>query len=106
MNIYTGETMAATMMNISQTYDMEVYTDNGVFFGKVGDVVLGKYMIHGWVVKSTSNSLLKRTLGGVKAVIVPHKAVKAIGDIMIIIHSIEISSEEAEEEEVKVEEME
>jgi sporulation protein YlmC with PRC-barrel domain len=86
--------MASTIMQISETYDKEVYTDDGVYFGKIGDVVLGKYMIHGWVVKATSNSLLQRTLGGVKAVIVPHKAVKAIGDIMIIIHSIEISSEE------------
>lgn len=80
-------------MKISETYDKEVYTDDGVYFGKIGDVVLGKYMIHGWVVKSTPNSLLQRTLGGVKAVIVPHKAVKAIGDVMIIVHSIEISDE-------------
>jgi sporulation protein YlmC with PRC-barrel domain len=85
--------MAGSVMKISETYDKEVYTDDGVYFGKIGDVVLGKYMIHGWVVKSTPNSLLQRTLGGVKAVIVPHKAVKAIGDIMIIVHSIEISEE-------------
>ncbi len=82
------------MMRISEVYDKEVYTDDGVYFGKVSDVVLGKYMVHGWVVKSTPSSLLKRTLGGVKGVIVPHKAVKAIGDIMIIVHSIEISEEQ------------
>lgn len=92
--------MTGNMMKISETYDKEVYTDDGVYFGKIGDVVLGKYMIHGWVVKSTPNSLLQRTLGGVKAVIVPHKAVRAIGDIMIIVHSIEIS-EESEAEPVQ-----
>jgi sporulation protein YlmC with PRC-barrel domain len=95
--------MAETIMKISETYDKEVYTDDGIFFGKIGDAVLGKYMIHGWVVKATSSSLLQRTLGGVKAVIVPHKAVKAVGDIMIIVHSIEIS-QEADESEMEVEE--
>jgi sporulation protein YlmC with PRC-barrel domain len=63
-------------------------------------------MIHGWVIKATTSSLLQRTLGGVKAVIVPHKAVKAIGDIMIIVHSIEISQESEEATETESEEEE
>lgn len=88
--------MVSSIMNISEVYEKDVYTDDGIFFGKVSDIVLGKYMVHGWVVKAVPNSLLKRTLGGVKAVIVPHKAVRAIGDIMIIVHSIEIAEDKDE----------
>ena len=100
-------TSSGSIMKVSEVYEKEVYTDDGVYFGKIGDVVLGKYMIHGWLVKASPNSLLKRTLGGVKAVIVPHKAIKAIGDIMIIVHTIEISEEdkgEAGDEDVTVKE--
>ena len=84
-------------MRISEMYDKDVYTDAGDFFGKVSDVVLGKYMIHGWIIRSTPGSLLQKSYGSVRAVIVPHKAVKAAGDIMIISHSIEISKPEPEE---------
>ena len=70
------------------------FTDAGEYFGKVNDVVLGKFMIHGWVVKSTPSSMLRESLGNVRAVIVPHKAVRAIGDIVIISHNIELSRDD------------
>lgn len=88
--------MAVPIMRISEMYDKDVYTDAGDFFGKVSDVVLGKYMVHGWIVRSTPSSLLQKSYGSVRAVVVPHKAVKAAGDIMIISHSIEISRPEPE----------
>ena len=90
--------MVSGIMKISEAYDKDVYTDNGTFFGKIKDVMLGKYMIHGWIVSASPNSLIKRTIGA-QAIIVPHKAVVAIGDIMIISHRIEISKDEDEEDE-------
>lgn len=98
--------MTVQIKRLSDIYDVDVYTDAGMYFGKVGDAVLGKYMVNGWVVKSTPDSLLTKALKNVRAVIVPHKAVKSIGDIMIISHSMEFSSKDEPEAEGTVTEAE
>lgn len=97
----------ATIMKISEMYDKDVFTDAGAYFGKVSDVVLGKFMIHGWVIKSTPQSMLRESLSNVRAVIVPHKAVRAIGDIVIISQNIELgrAQEDTDEEREGTEEM-
>lgn len=82
-----------SIMRISEMYDKDVFTDAGFFFGKISDVVLGKFMIHGWVIKATPSSMLRESMGSVRAVIVPHKAVRAIGDIVLISHNIELTRE-------------
>jgi len=76
--------------SITQTYGKSVYTDQGDLFGRVQDVVIGKYSIHGWVVNIPPESALKKTVPTVKAVIVPHKAVKAVGDILITNSRLEV----------------
>lgn len=89
-----------TIMRVTEMYDKDVYTDAGEYFGKVDDVVLGKFMVNGWIIKSTPNSLLREALGDVRAVIVPHKAVRAVGDVMLISHDIELTtSDELEDDE-------
>jgi len=93
-----------SIMRVTEMYDKDVFTDAGEYFGKVDDVVLGKFMINGWVIKSTPNSLLREALGDVRAVIVPHKAVKAVGDVVLISHDIELSTGEEVAEEGGVEE--
>lgn len=85
-------------MRISEMYDKDVFTDAGYFFGKISDVVLGKFMIHGWVIKATPSSMLRESMGSVRAVIVPHKAVRAIGDIVLISHNIELTRESGGED--------
>ncbi len=90
----------AAIMKISEMYDKDVFTDAGAYFGKVSDVVLGKFMIHGWVIKSTPQSMLRETLANVRAVIVPHKAVRAIGDIVIISQNIELGKASEDTEDV------
>jgi sporulation protein YlmC with PRC-barrel domain len=94
----------ASIMKISEMYDKDVFTDAGAYFGKVSDVVLGKFMIHGWVIKSTPQSMLRESLANVRAVIVPHKAVRAIGDIVIISQNIELGRAQEDMEEAPVEE--
>ena len=84
--------------SITETYGKALYTDEGFLFGRVQDVVVGKYAINGWVVSIPPESILKKTVPNVKAVIVPHKAVKAVGDIIIISSKLEVPSPKGSEE--------
>ena len=72
------------LKKISTTYDMKVFTDDGLYFGDVEEAIVSSNRLFGWRVKSTKNSYLTKVLGGAKGVIVPHQLVKAIGGIMII----------------------
>ena len=72
------------MKKISESYDMKVFTDNGEYFGDIEESILTQNKIFGWRVRATKNSFLNKVLGSAKGVIVPHKLVKSIGDIMII----------------------
>ncbi len=72
------------MKKISQTYDLKVFTDAGVYFGDVEDSIMTATKVFGWKIRSTKNSFLSRVLGSAKGVIVPHQLVKAVGDILII----------------------
>lgn len=69
---------------MTQVYDMKVFTDNGDYFGDVEESIIASNRVFGWRVRATRNSSLAKILGGAKGVIVPHRLVKAIGDIMII----------------------
>lgn len=72
------------MKNMSETYEMKVFTDTGEYFGDVEESILTQNKVFGWRVKATRNSYLNKILGSAKGVIVPHQLVKSIGDIMII----------------------
>ena len=72
------------MKNITESYDMRVFTDTGDYFGDVEEVIVTSTKIFGWKVRATKNSFLSKVLGSAKGVIVPHQLVKNIGDIMII----------------------
>ena len=88
------------MKKISETYDMQVYTDSGDYFGDIEESILTQNKIFGWKVKATKNSFLNKVLGSAKGVIVPHQLVKAIGDVIIISKTAvpSYSSEEESEE--------
>jgi len=88
------------MKNISETYDMKVFTDNGDYFGDVEESILTQNKVFGWRIKATKNSFLTKVLGSAKGVIVPHQLVKSIGDI-IIISKAAVPSYSSEEEEKK-----
>lgn len=91
--------MALKVKEISDVYDMRVYTDQGDYFGDIEESIVTTNKVFGWRIKSTRGSYLTKVLGGAKGVIVPHQLVKAIGDIMIISKSAIPSYEEKEEEE-------
>lgn len=76
--------MALKTKKMSDAVGMDVFTDSGDFFGTIEEAVLVRNKVEGWKVKATKNSFLNRALGGAKGVVVPHKLVKAIGNICIV----------------------
>ncbi len=72
------------LKKMTQVYDMKVFTDSGDYFGDIEESILTMSKVFGWRIRATRNSVLSRLLGGAKGVIVPHRLVKAVGDIMII----------------------
>lgn len=70
--------------NVSEVYNMSVYTDDGAFFGIVEESVIADNKVSGWRIKATKGSVLNKTLGSAKGVIVPHQLVKAIDNVMLI----------------------
>lgn len=86
------------LKQMSDTYNMKVYTDLGEYFGDVEESIITMNKVFGWRIKSTKSSSLSKLLGGAKGVIVPHQLVKAIGDVMIISKAA-IPSHESEKEE-------
>ncbi len=96
--------MVLKTRNVTKTYDMEVFTDDGVYFGNIEEVVISSNRVSGWRVKATKNSYLTKVLGGAKGVIVPHNLVRAIGDVLIVSkNAIPSYEEEAQEKEEMVE---
>ncbi len=66
---------------ISQVYGKQVYTEEGIYLGRVEEAIIQDHSrVYGWKVKLENPELG----AGIKGVIVPHALVKAIGDIMII----------------------
>ncbi len=72
------------LKRITGVYDMKVFTDNGEYFGDIEEAIVTMTKIFGWRIRATRNSSLSKVLGGAKGVIVPHRLVKSVGDIMII----------------------
>ena len=91
--------MMLRLKKMTHIYDMKVFTDGGEYFGDVEEGIITMNKVFGWRVRATRNSSLNKILGGAKGVIVPHRLVKAIGDIMIISRSaVPTYSEEKEGE--------
>lgn len=72
------------LKKISETFGMRVFTNAGDFFGVVEEAEILSNRVYGWKIKPTKESYLMKAIGGAKGVIVPHKLVDAVGDIMII----------------------
>ncbi|MFH1636922.1 MAG: PRC-barrel domain-containing protein [Candidatus Woesearchaeota archaeon] len=83
--------------NITEVYNLQVFTDTGDYFGDVEEAIISTNKISGWRIRATRNSFLTRVLGGAKGVIVPHHLVKAIGDIVIIAKAAVPAYEDEEE---------
>ncbi len=70
--------------NISQVYGMQVFTDDGNYYGDIEEMIVETNRVHGWRIRATKGSHLGRVLGGARGATVPHQLVKSVGDVMII----------------------
>ena len=90
--------MSLKTRNVTDIYNMQVFTDAGDYFGDVEEAVLTSNKVAGWRIKATKNSYLARILGSARGVVVPHQLVKAVGDVMIISRNAVPNYEESMEE--------
>ncbi len=89
--------MIMKMKKVTETFDMRAFTDGGDYFGDVDECLIASNKIAGWRIKSAKGSVLSKSLGNAKGVIVPHQLVKAMGDIMIVNRNAVPSYSEEEE---------
>jgi len=86
------------MKNITDVFNLRVFTDAGEYFGDIDEAVIEDNKVFGWRVRAGRGSVLSQVLGSAKGVIVPHPLVRAIGDIMIISRAAVPSMETTQEE--------
>jgi sporulation protein YlmC with PRC-barrel domain len=89
--------MAIKVSSISETYGKDVFTNKGMFCGKVEDVEcdLKRFKIRSLVVRAAKESYISKMLGSKKGVIIPFPMVESIGDVILIKHiSLPVADEE------------
>ena len=67
---------------ISEIVGLKVYTDSGDFFGEIEEANLIENKVDGWRIRVGSS--ISSIIGGARGVIIPHRFVRAISDIIII----------------------
>ena len=88
--------MAIKVSSVSETFGKDVFTNKGMFCGKVEDVEcdLKRFKVRSLVVKAARESYISKLLGNKKGVIIPFPMVESIGDIILIKHiSLPVSDE-------------
>ncbi len=92
--------MAFKVASISKTYGKDVFTNKGLFCGRVEDVEcdLRRFKVRSMIVKADKASYIAKMLGSKKGIIIPFPMVDAIGDIIIIKHISLPTAEEMETE--------
>ena len=80
--------MAIQIASVSETWMKDVFTDKGLYMGKVEDVEcdLKRFKLRSLVIKAIKGSYLSKMLGNKKGLIIPYPMVQAIGDIVLIKH--------------------
>ena len=90
--------MAIRIASVSQTWGKDVFTDKGMYCGKVEDVEcdLKRFKLRSLVITAVKGSYLSKMLGNKRGLIIPFPMVEAIGDVVIIKHISSPVTEEAE----------
>ncbi len=80
--------MPITVKNISEMFNKDVFTDRGLYCGKVSDVEfdLSRFKLRSLVIEAAKGTFLGKMVGGKKGIIVPYQMVQATGDIVLIKH--------------------
>ena len=89
--------MPIKIASISETWSKDVFSDRGLYIGRVEDIEcdLRRFKLRSVIVKAMKGSYLNTMLGSKKGLIIPFPMVQAIGDIIIIKH---ISSPSVDED--------
>lgn len=89
--------MSIQVASISETAGKDVFTDKGMYCGKVEDVEcdLNRFKLRSLIIKAVRGSYLSSMLGGKKGLIIPFPMVASIGDIIVIKHISTPAIEEA-----------
>jgi sporulation protein YlmC with PRC-barrel domain len=92
--------MGIRVASVSKTWQKDVFTDKGLYCGKVEDVEcdLKRFKLRSLVIRSQKGSYMSSMLGSKRGLIIPFPMVQAIGDIIIIKH---ISGPAIEEKEAE-----
>jgi len=87
-------------VEVTSLYGLDVYTDTGIYVGKVKDVAIDikERKIAGLAVENVNKDLFSVEA---KGVIIPHRWVLAIGDIVLIKHVERLKRRKGEEERAK-----
>ncbi|RLJ07615.1 MAG: hypothetical protein DRP12_01875 [Candidatus Aenigmatarchaeota archaeon] len=91
--------MAIKVASVSEIWDKDVFTDKGLYCGKVEDIEcdLKRFKVRALIVRAVKGSYMAELLGRKKGIIIPYSMVNSIGDVIIIKH-ISVPQEPKEEE--------
>ncbi|MBI2578384.1 MAG: PRC-barrel domain-containing protein [Candidatus Aenigmarchaeota archaeon] len=80
--------MAINVKSYSELTRKDVFTDKGVYAGKVVDVGLDleRFRVRSLVVDAVRGSFLANLVGDKKGVVIPFTMVRSVGDIVLIKH--------------------
>lgn len=90
--------MVVNERSISDLIGRDIFTDKGLYCGKITDIELdlSKFRLRAVVVDAVKGSYLSGVVGGKRGVIVPYSMLKAVGDIVLVRHITAPASEEGE----------
>lgn len=80
--------MTIQVASVSDTYGKDVFTDKGMYCGKVEDIEcdLKRFKIRSLVIRAVKGSYVSNMLGSKKGLIIPFPMVQSIGDVILIKH--------------------
>ena len=90
--------MVVNERTIIEVIGRDIFTDKGLYCGKVSDVEidLSRFRIRAVVVDAVKGSYLSTVVSGKRGIIVPYSMLKAVGDIVLIRHITAPAPEDAE----------
>ncbi|OGI15914.1 hypothetical protein A3K63_00980 [Candidatus Micrarchaeota archaeon RBG_16_49_10] len=80
--------MPITVKDISEMFGKDVFTDKGLYCGKLSDVEfdLSRFKVKSLIIEVAKGTFLGKMVGSKKGIIVPYAMIQSIGDVVLIKH--------------------
>lgn len=80
--------MPITVKDITEMFGKDVFTDRGLYCGKVADVEfdLSRFKVRSLVIAAAKGTFLGKMVGEKKGIIIPYPMVQSVGDVVLIKH--------------------